>query len=69
MKQLLEDYLKHSDHYLSESPIHCMLDNIIRDGETVYVVEVINGCCPSGYEEIEITISELLMFLYERGAA
>jgi len=69
MEELLEDYLKNSDHYLSDSPIHSLLDNIIRDGETVYVVRVFNSCCYSGYEEIEISVSDLLVFLYKRGAS
>lgn len=69
MEDLLTDYLKNSDHYLSDAPIHRMLDSIIRDGETVYVVVVFNSCCNSGYEEIEISVSDLLVFLYKRGAA
>lgn len=67
MEKLLKAYLKHIGHYLAYNPIR-QIDNAMKNGDLVYVVECTGAGTWNGVDEVNVSVSDLLVFLFERQA-
>ena len=67
MKELIKAYLIHSGHYLAGKDIQRVREAML-DGEFAYIVNVLNPCLFNNVEEVYVTLSDLLVFLFERQA-
>lgn len=70
MEKLIKAYLIHIEHYITivecEPVIISDIQTITRDGEQHYEITHDKGWLDGGVDKIEISVSELLIFLYER---
>lgn len=66
MEALLKAYLDSKENYYCEPLVIRRFDTMIRDDETVYVVQVPNKCDYRGYDDVHVAISELLAFMWGR---
>lgn len=64
MKELIEAYLKHTNHYLSK----CEVEYVSESSEynNTYDVHVKNECLACGTEVINISYTELLSFMWSK---
>ena len=65
MEKLIKAYLAHTDHYLEGNEIR-RIDPFIRHDEQHYQIEIVDRGDYRGYENVEISNSDLLTFLFER---
>ena len=68
MEELLKAYFDSVGHYLSPVTV-LQYREVIRDGEYLWEADVENLCLNVGRETICVSVSDLLVFLYKRGAA
>ena len=68
MEELLKAYLETQREYYVEPLVIRDFDTMIQNDETVYVVKVNDMCEMSGYDNVEVSVSDLLVFLYARGS-
>lgn len=66
MKELIEAYLKGTEHYLSESKILDVECDGIKNDDITYLVTLENTWCWNGVEQIHVTNSELLTFMWSK---
>ena len=67
MEKLIKAYLKHIKYYLADSEIFSIY-SVFDGDECLYEIEVSNDCLASGRENITVSVSDLLVFLFERQA-
>lgn len=66
MKELIEAYLKGTEHYLSECKILDVECDGINNDDVTYLVTLENECCWNGVEQIHVRNSKLLEFMWGR---
>lgn len=64
MKELIEAYLKGTEHYLSECKILGVECDDITNNDFTYRVTLENVCCWNGVEQLNVSNSELLTFMW-----
>lgn len=67
MEKLIKAYLKHTGYYYADNPIR-QIDNAMKHGDFVYVVEFTDTCTWNGVDDVDVSVSDLLVFLFERQA-
>ena len=67
MEALLRAYLKHTGYYHVGRPIR-QIDNAMKHGDFVYVVEFTDTCTWNGVDDVDVSVSDLLVFLFEHQA-
>ena len=66
MKELIEAYLKHTEHYLSECKILDVECDGITNNDVTYLVTLENVCCWNGVEQLHVSNYKLLSFMWSR---
>ena len=67
MEKLIEAYLIHIDHYLKGEKVLHYRQVVKSDGDIVFECRMSNDCLNAGGQWVDINISEMLVFLFERG--
>lgn len=67
MEKLIRAYLKHTGYYYADNSIR-QIDNAMKHGDFVYVVEFTETGTWNGVDEVDVSVSDLLVFLFERQA-
>ena len=65
MEKLLDSYLKHIDSHLESGEI-IAYEPFIEDGEQQYDVKVKSLWIPTGYENVYVSVSDLLSFMWSQ---